>query len=74
MATLQVQYDARNATVRRLVQSLIESGIFKPMHNNASPKKRKKRKTGIEEADEDIRAGRVYTAKSVADMFEQLER
>lgn len=69
MAILQVQYDARNATVRRLVQSLIESGIFMPMSQ-----KRKKHKTGIEEADEDIRAGRVYSAKSVKDMFEQLDK
>ena len=35
------------------------------------PRKRKKR-TGIEEADEDIRLGRVYKAESVEDMFSQI--
>ena len=32
----------------------------------------KRRKSGIEEADEDIRKGRVYKAASVDDMFKQI--
>lgn len=35
------------------------------------PNKRRK-KTGIEEADEDIKAGRVYKAESVEEMFDQI--
>lgn len=69
MATLQVQYDARNAAIKRLVHLLIESGVFMPL-----PKRRKMRKSRIDEADEDIRMGRIYTANSVEEMFEQLEK
>ncbi len=48
MATLQVQYDARNAAIKRLVHSLMESGVFMPL-----PQRRKVRKSRIDEADED---------------------
>ena len=33
-----------------------------------------KRKTGLDEALEDVKAGRVYHASSVDDLFEQLEK
>lgn len=33
---------------------------------------RKRKKSGIEEADEDVKAGRVYTAASVEEMFDQI--
>ncbi len=32
----------------------------------------KKRKTGLDEAIEDVKAGRVYHAESVDDLFDQL--
>lgn len=35
---------------------------------------KRKKKTGIEKALDDIKAGRVYEAKSVDDLFEQLEK
>ncbi len=35
---------------------------------------RRKKKTGIEKALDDVKAGRVYEAKSVEDLFEQLEK
>lgn len=35
---------------------------------------KRQRKSGIEKALEDVKAGRVYEAQSVADLFEQLER
>ena len=33
----------------------------------------RKRKTGLDEALDDVKAGRVYHAKSVDDLFNQLE-
>lgn len=35
---------------------------------------KRQRKSGIEKALEDVKAGRVYEAKSVEDLFEQLEQ
>ncbi len=35
---------------------------------------KRKRKTGIERALDDVKAGRVYEAKSVNDLFEQLDK
>jgi len=69
MATLQIQHNVQNATTRRLVQPLISDSIFMPM-----PIERKIHKSGIDEANEDIKAGRIYRAKSVEDLFEQLDK
>ena len=35
---------------------------------------KRQRKSGIEKALDDVKAGRVYEAKSVEDLFEQLEK
>lgn len=35
---------------------------------------KKQHKSGIEKALEDVKAGRVYEAKSVKDLFEQLDQ
>ena len=35
---------------------------------------KRQRKSGIEETLDDVKAGRVYEAKSVEDLFEQLEK
>lgn len=65
MATYTVTINERTNAGRQLLNYLLGLGLIK---ERVSPKK----KTGFEEAEEDIREGRVYTACSAADLFNQL--
>jgi hypothetical protein len=62
MATITLDYDENNRIAKKAIDFILSLGVFKTG----------KRYTGIEEAEEDIRAGRVYKAKDVDDLFEQL--
>ena len=63
MATYTVTISERTNAGRQLLNYLL--GLVK---ERVSAKK----KSGFEEAEEDIKAGRVYTASSAADLFNQL--
>ena len=63
MATYTVTINERTNAGRQLLNYLL--GLVK---ERVSAKK----KSGFEEAEEDIKAGRVYTASSAADLFNQL--
>ena len=65
MATYTVTINERTNAGRQLLKYLLGLGLIK---DRVSVRK----KTGLEEAEEDIRAGRVYTASSAADLFNQL--
>lgn len=65
MATYTVTINERTNAGRQLLNYLLGLGLIK---ERVSVKK----KTGFEEAEEDIKAGRVYTASSAADLFNQL--
>ena len=65
MATYTVTINERTNAGRQLLNYLLGLGLIK---DRVSVRK----KTGLEEAEEDIRAGRVYTANSAADLFNQL--
>ena len=65
MATYTVTINERTNAGRQLLSYLLGLGLIKE-------KVATKKKTGFEEAEEDIKAGRVYTAKSAADLFNQL--
>ena len=67
MATIALEYDGRNATINKLIDVLIGLGA----KVSTQPKTKK---CGLDESLEDIKAGRVYHAKDVDDMFKQLER
>ena len=63
MATVIVQYDARNAAFKHLFQLIIAMGgkITKV-----------EKKSGLDEAMDDLKAGRVHKAKDVNDMMKQI--
>ncbi len=65
MATYTVTINERTNAGRQLLNYLLGLGLIK---ERVSAKK----KSGFEEAEEDIKAGRVYTASSAADLFNQL--
>ena len=67
MATITLEYDGRNSTINKLSDVLIGLGA----KVSTQPKTKK---CGLDESLEDIKAGRVYHAKDVDDMFKQLER
>lgn len=67
MATITLEYNPQAKGALEFVNRIRESGFF-------TIKMPSKRNSGIEEAMEDIKMGRVYQAKNVEDLFQQLER
>ena len=67
MATITLEYDGRNSTINKLIDVLIGLGA-------KVSTQQKTKKCGLDESLEDIKAGLVYHAKYVDDMFKQLER
>jgi len=65
MATYTVTINERTNAGRQLLNYLVGLGLIK---DRVATRK----KTGFEEAEEDIREGRVYTASSASDLFNQL--
>jgi transposase len=62
MATITLEYDARNENISALLDVIKNLGavwLGKP------------RKTGLDKAIEDIEKGRVYTAKNAKDLIAQ---
>ncbi len=65
MATYTVTINERTNAGRQLLNYLLGLGLIKDRVAT-------REKTGFEEAEEDIREGRVYTASSASDLFNQL--
>ena len=65
MATYTVTINERTNAGRQLLNYLLGLGLVRD-------KVASRRKTGFEEAEDDIKAGRVYTATSASDLFNQL--
>ena len=66
MATISLKYDTRNSIAQKTIDYILSLGVFEKTETS-------KRKSGIEEAMEDIELGRVYKAKDVEDLFKKLE-
>jgi len=66
MATITLEYNPRTKDAVDFLNRMRESGMF-------TIKTPPKRKSGLEEAMEDIEKGRVYKATNVEDLFRQLE-
>lgn len=64
MATITLEYDAQNSILTQLLDICVSLG--------AKIKKPRKKMSGIEEALEDERCGRIYSAKNVDDMLQQI--
>ena len=61
MATISLKYDARNPIARKAIEFLLSLGIFE----KAEPS------SPFAESDNDIKKGRVYTAKDADDLVKQ---
>ena len=68
MATITLEYDGRNALVKKLIEAMKLSGA-KVVDSTAAPRRRK---TGLERALDDVKAGRVTTYASTEDMFKSV--
>ena len=66
MATITLEYNPQTKGTLEFVNRIRESGFF-------TIKTHSKRQRGIDEAMEDIKMGKVYKAKNVEDLFNQLE-
>ena len=66
MATITLEYNPQTQGALEFVNRIRESGFF-------TVKIPSKRQSGMEEAMEDIKMGKVYKAKNVEDLFKQLE-
>ena len=66
MATITLEYNPRTKGAMDFLHRMKESGLF-------TIKTPPRRKSGMEEALEDIEMGRVYKVKDVEDLFKQLE-
>lgn len=66
MATITLEYDARNKVFEKLIDALIALGAKKKTESTRG------KKCAIDKSIEDIKAGRVTTYKSSTDLFENL--
>ena len=61
MATIILKYDARNPKAKQAIDNVVASGLFE-------------KKTGLDEALEDVKRGRVHSAKNAKDLISQCSR
>ncbi len=61
MATIVLKYDARNPKAKKVIENILASGMFE-------------KKTGIDEAMDDVKTGKVYSAKNAKDLISQCLR
>jgi len=64
MATITLNYDARNATVRQLVEGLLSSGLFRL--------EKSKKMSEIEMALKEVKEGKINTYNSVDDLLKKI--
>ncbi len=62
MATLIIEYDARNKFAKKTIDYILSLGLFKV----------KNKISGVDEALLDVEEGRVYKAKNTDDMFKKI--
>ena len=61
MATITLEYDARNSIAKKTIEYILSLGVFKT----------KQKISGLDEALLDVKEGRVYEAKSVEDLIKE---
>ena len=66
MATITLEYDARNSFAKKTIDYILSLGIFSISE--------KKHQTSFEKSQEDIKYGRVFTAKNGKDLVNQCLR
>ncbi len=72
MATVTINYDARNAFAVSMIETLKKSGAFQFAAPVTKPKTSAKAKmSSVEISLKEIEEGKVFRAKSVDDLFKQ---
>lgn len=61
MATITLEYDARNAAIKKILEAIILLGV-----------KVKVEKSELEKSIEDVERGRTHKAKSVKDLMQKI--
>ena len=61
MATILLKYDARSSIAQKTIDYILSLGLFE----------KKETSYPFAESDDDIRKGRVYTAKNADDLIEK---
>lgn len=69
MATITLNYDARNTVVQKLIDVLVSFSGVKVMAESKRSAHSKAKRCGLDEALDDIENGRVHTYKSAQDML-----
>ncbi len=72
MATVTINYDARNAFAASMIETLKKSGVFQfatPATKTKAPAKKKM--ASIDISLKEIEEGKVFHAKSVDELFKQ---
>ncbi|MDR2927166.1 MAG: hypothetical protein LBV41_03025 [Cytophagaceae bacterium] len=64
MATITLEYDVRNKKVNTLLRAIMKSG--------ATPIDAPRKKTGLDEALEDVRQGKVTRLKNIENPMEEI--
>ncbi|MDR2683963.1 MAG: hypothetical protein LBB53_01105 [Prevotellaceae bacterium] len=63
MATVTLKYNARNKYAKNVLQLIYATGLFNPVAEPVS------KLTGLEEAMQDVKCGRVYSAKDAKSLI-----
>lgn len=58
MATIILKYDARNPRAKKAIENVLASGLFE-------------KRTGLDEAIDDVKKGRIHSAKNAKDLIRQ---
>ena len=69
MAEIILRYDGRNVVIQHLIKALVAAGAEIKDYDGINARRRK---SGMEKAEDDIKAGRVYSAESVDDMINKI--
>lgn len=67
MATITLNYDARNPFAVSMVEALRRSNVFQITTNTPKPKRKSSIQTSLQEAKE----GKVFKAKTTDELFKQ---
>ncbi len=67
MATITLEYDARNTNFKKLIDVLVSIGA-----KIVQPQPKAKKHCSLDEALEDVKQGRIHKADSVEDMMKQI--
>jgi hypothetical protein len=68
MATITLKYNSRNHLAKRTEDYILSPGVFETQTGGNDPHGRK---TGLDEALEDVENGRVHKAKDADDVIRQ---